>query len=377
MKRLAGYLALSVTVLLACSEDPVATVLEDVAPAAAIVDAAHDAGVQHFYFLPPMVPTVDAAGVFDATLHPSLHVTVCAVVAGECGGVIALFSADTGPGSERVRLDAEAEHYSVNWHTNGFDLDALTTYRIEVTVAGTLLGYADVDVVSSGKELKNVDTGEYIALEEGRTLPIKFRIEEGAVFVVGASGGSFIAADGAVTIDLPAGALPAGGDVGITVTETSDDVPGVDIIPGTAYEFEPDGTNFDLPVELTLAYDPNLLPPGVDETSMFVLTQEDGVWQPVPTVVDPATNTATGWITGFSAKALGGPATGPGQHTCTVAVTGEGFCWGLNSAGQLGDGTQITRLLPSPVSGGTLFSHVAVGNFHTCGIDVDGSIVWC
>lgn len=33
-------------------------------------------------------------------------------------------------------------------------------------------------VVSNGKELKNVDTGEYIPLKDGRTLPIKFRIEE-------------------------------------------------------------------------------------------------------------------------------------------------------------------------------------------------------
>ena len=36
-------------------------------------------------------------------------------------------------------------------------------------------------MVNSGKDLKNVDTNEYIALKDGRTLPIKFRIEEGAI----------------------------------------------------------------------------------------------------------------------------------------------------------------------------------------------------
>jgi hypothetical protein len=41
-----------------------------------------------------------------------------------------------------------------------------------------------VDVVGSGKDLKKVDTQEFIALLDGRTLPIKFRIETGIVAAV-------------------------------------------------------------------------------------------------------------------------------------------------------------------------------------------------
>src|SRR5262249_39940496 len=43
----------------------------------------------------------------------------------------------------------------------------------------TRVAFADVDVVSSGSQLKNVNTNEFIPLLDGRTLPIKVRIEQG------------------------------------------------------------------------------------------------------------------------------------------------------------------------------------------------------
>ena len=48
-------------------------------------------------------------------------------------------------------------------------------------VQGKALGYADVDVVGTGKDLKNINTGEFVALLDDRTLPIKFLAEDGAV----------------------------------------------------------------------------------------------------------------------------------------------------------------------------------------------------
>src|SRR5262249_6670188 len=45
-----------------------------------------------------------------------------------------------------------------------------------------LEAFADVDVVSSGSQLKKVDTDEFIALLDGRTLPISVRIEQGVSF---------------------------------------------------------------------------------------------------------------------------------------------------------------------------------------------------
>jgi len=39
------------------------------------------------------------------------------------------------------------------------------------------------------------------------------------------------------------------------------------------------------------------------------------------------------------------------SHTCGLTTTGLAYCWRDNFAGQLGDGTTTTRLLPTPVAG--------------------------
>ena len=180
MKRIALF-PLTALLLAACqdSTEPPGS-LELGGPQAEIADAAHSGTIEHFYFLPPMVPNPNATGVFDGSLAP--EVEICELTL--CGtSTIATFTTTTGPGSETVRVNTVDEYYIVNWHTDEFGLDDTKTYRIIVSVGTQELGHADVDVVSSGKELKNVDTGEFIALKDGRTLPIKFRIEEGAVLV--------------------------------------------------------------------------------------------------------------------------------------------------------------------------------------------------
>ena len=70
------------------------------------------------------------------------------------------------------------DHYLVDWHT-GRSLNP-GIYRVSVTLNGQLLGFADVQVVGKGKDLKNV-TSDFVGLLRGETLPIKFRIEKGAV----------------------------------------------------------------------------------------------------------------------------------------------------------------------------------------------------
>ena len=47
---------------------------------------------------------------------------------------------------------------------------------------------------------------------------------------------------------------------------------------------------------------------------------------------------------------------------------------GLNSAGQLGDGTTTSRLLPVQVGGNSTWSAVAVGQNHTCALRSDSRL---
>lgn len=160
-------------------------------PAQTISDAAHAGTVPGFYFLPPMVPAPSYSGTFDGGLQP--RVEICEINGPSCTTIATYNNVPAGNGS-----------YQVNWHTNQFNLDPAKTYRISVFVGTFRLGFADVDVVNSGKELKNVDTQEYIPLQDGRTLPIKFRIETGIA--------------GQVIVTPDSASIPVGGTQQFTAT---------------------------------------------------------------------------------------------------------------------------------------------------------------
>ncbi|MBC7789234.1 MAG: hypothetical protein H7Z74_04765 [Anaerolineae bacterium] len=58
--------------------------------------------------------------------------------------------------------------------------------------------------------------------------------------------------------------------------------------------------------------------------------------------------------------------------SCGVATSGAAFCWGLDSHGQLGNGSTSGNFSsPAAVSGGILFKTVSVGTRHSCGIAGD------
>lgn len=59
------------------------------------------------------------------------------------------------------------------------------------------------------------------------------------------------------------------------------------------------------------------------------------------------------------------------QHTCAVLTDGTAQCWGVNGLGQLGDGTDSTRYLPTPVTGLERAVGIAAGNGHTCAITTE------
>ena len=153
-------------------------------PLASLSDGAHS-GNPDFFFLPPIFknPSSDpnfTAGAFNANVRPTVE--ICALGAllppspiRPCAATIKTFAASD------IQLDAANQQYQVNWDTKASNLDVTQDYRIRVLLGpNTELGFADVDPVSTGSGLRRVDTGEFIGLVDGRTLPIKFRIENGA-----------------------------------------------------------------------------------------------------------------------------------------------------------------------------------------------------
>jgi alpha-tubulin suppressor-like RCC1 family protein len=63
-------------------------------------------------------------------------------------------------------------------------------------------------------------------------------------------------------------------------------------------------------------------------------------------------------------------------HTCAVLASGAVQCWGLNSSGQLGDGTNIQRIAPANVEGLSGIIAVRAGLNFTCAL-TQGGLVKC
>lgn len=307
MRRLLSISLLTLTAL-GCDRTPTAP-REGSEPQAAISDGAN-LGNQHFYFLPPVVKMPSYSGSFDGSLAPAVSICEWDTLGNKCGPVVAEFGSG-GTGDGTVATDLMGENYHVNWKTDQClsgpcALDPLKTYRIRVFVGLAQLGFADVDVVSSGSQLKNVQTGEFIGLVDGRTLPIKFRIERGAVAVlapggsaqVGVSGGLVTSGDGQVAMSIPDGALAA--TTPITVAPVSPAPEGSEPWAQVS-DLGPTGTSFSIPVTLTLAYDPQRLPEGVPPSALAIYHFDGTGWEIVPgSSVDEVDNTVSAPISHFS-----------------------------------------------------------------------------
>lgn len=74
-------------------------------------------------------------------------------------------------------------------------------------------------------------------------------------------------------------------------------------------------------------------------------------------------------LTGVTKLALGA------YHTCALTTDNKLICWGLNSNGQIGNGTNTNVLSPNPATPVlTSITDVTAGIGHTCAIDVSGAV---
>lgn len=62
--------------------------------------------------------------------------------------------------------------------------------------------------------------------------------------------------------------------------------------------------------------------------------------------------------------------------SCGLAPGGRAYCWGNNTFGQLGDGSDRHRGTPAPVRTEARFTALAVGHEHACGLTPEGA-AWC
>lgn len=111
--------------------------------------------------------------------------------------------------------------------------------------------------------------------------------------VIGVAGGAASLADGAVVLDIPAGALSK--NVKFTAAPASSFPPSDLVVPGSVFEVGPVDVQFSHLATLTLAYDPTDLPEGVREQELGLLQVVGDHWEPVP---NPATDLSGHTVSG-------------------------------------------------------------------------------
>lgn len=211
MRRVLALLVVAAFALpLASCRDARSPVAPDGTPPSAVPDIVDGtSGVEganpFFFWLPPMVGQPDAAllGTFDPAQRPALRL-VCwetndpAVTVCDPTVPIAEFTVGAG-------MVVETDHYKVELDTKAFDLatsdaEASTTYRLlaltppldEAIFPGLdvnrgpglgsyVYGLADVQLGANGGAARSLSTDETIGLVDGRTLPVRFRLDEGAL----------------------------------------------------------------------------------------------------------------------------------------------------------------------------------------------------
>jgi hypothetical protein len=224
-------LALVSLALADCSDSP--TSPAPPTPQFAVSDGGHGGGATGLYFLPPMVPQPSFTGTFDgdiATLNP--RVAICDVTRGpdtDCGGATAAIIVFTTTSTPALTVDLTTPQYQVNWDTKGSGFTAGNTYRLHVTAgaagARRELGFADVLLTTTPGQVKDLAANDLVVLNDGRTLPVHFRIETGIAGSLGVSAATASVTTGGTdlitaTVQDLHGAALAGATVAWSVTAT-------------------------------------------------------------------------------------------------------------------------------------------------------------
>ena len=166
-----AVICLMLAVMLGCRDQSTMTSLKSPTLAAAILDGGHG-GNPHFFFLPPIASTPTPNGPFNPRLVPVVE--ICSALEAPCapGHVLTALA---------PVLVQDPAHYHVNWDSGALKLPVGTSVRIIVRVGSAhILGFADVDLVARAGQ-RNGPTSTNLQLVDGQTLPVKFRIEQGAL----------------------------------------------------------------------------------------------------------------------------------------------------------------------------------------------------
>lgn len=170
---------LALLLVVACDAGTPPTAVDVPEPSYVLLDGS-TTGNTHFYFLAPIVPgDPPETAPFDGSHLPRVEICEWEGMACAAGPPAFSYTATSGTGGEVVRVSDD--HYVVDWHTNVEGVEPEMIFRVRVLALNLELGSVDFQIGATGKDVKDINTGYNFGLVDGRTLPIRFRIEEGAI----------------------------------------------------------------------------------------------------------------------------------------------------------------------------------------------------
>ena len=118
---------------------------------------------------------------------------------------------------------------------------------------------------------------------------------------IGTSGGTVVSSDGNVTLNVPEGALNDNTTITIQESTVAGDVGAI----GQSYDFNPDGTQFNIPAHVKITYDPSSLPTGINEADLAIAYFTVNGWEIVDSsVVNQADHSIEADLPHFSTVGL-------------------------------------------------------------------------
>ena len=88
------------------------------------------------------------------------------------------------------------------------------------------------------------------------------------------------------------------------------------LVDRTAYDLGPDGLQFLLPFDITIAYDPDALPAGISESDLVVFQGDGAGLSPLSGSANPSAHTVSGSGTHFTDFVVGVPESGYATVPC-------------------------------------------------------------
>jgi alpha-tubulin suppressor-like RCC1 family protein len=292
-------------------------------------------GSAEFRFLPPLGPDVeDQVGEPVPGLEPVVE--ICSL--GGCDEPLARFTVE-GTGAERVRFDDEGGYYVVHWRPADQGAAPGDRFIVQVSLGDGVVGSTRVFVAPNTGAQARAAAGDDPLLVVNRLAAIRFALtrnggdgdgngggngdgggdgdgepddggdpgddpgddpDRGSA-LIGPEGG--VVRVGGITLVVPEGAISAEmGEVEVSVTRQEDpDIPGLPLISGSMVRLSPSPISFQVPVILTLPFDPEELPEGVTPSDLEIRRLEaDGSTTLMPSRVDEAGGVVSAELSSFT-----------------------------------------------------------------------------